>query len=1306
MDCKIPKLKNNIMKLSQTIFIGIFLMWSVFKLSAEFDAVAFNKITNGACQTQLMITTTGEAAPFSIKVYKQEELVYTEDNLESNIHLVNLNDFGVFDVYITDALNCEKAILGVVAECDCDDIEVLVTKPSCHKNNGRIEIIPPLMGMVTVEWIEHPSNVLPGPGSSVGNLIEGTYIAEITITYPNGSGQFEPCTTRRQFNIVGCDCEFFLYEFDVNPNTNCESPNGSVSIPPWQVSSVLVNANGDYNNFTYIWEKDGEILPDLDFINEEGLAEGAYTLSVEDEAGCTASIAFEILNKTTVIGADPSTYPTCPNINNGSSVLNVNFLSGIFTTPPEELTVELNGVLLGTYAEFQVIEDLQAGSYDYTVTNSVTGCLYSGNFIIEESEIVAITDLELDMSTLPCPDNTIGANLSIDGGNPPYALDVQHDAGEYSISNFSGTVILHPGTMDFTVTGHCGNSYTESFYVEQANELFEALYIYRLDEVPCNGYDEFLGKLSIKGGNPPYDIEQLGENGGWIPISHTSADLIDVILSGDSDSFSVTDKCGNVEVVTKDWQTCYLDLKITVEQHANGDIANGHIHIEEDDNNECERPGNYALIGAIECELCDEVGAQISNGTDGGIFPSYNEMHVECLPPGVYEFVYTSSNGCTQSFEVTINDSGGSEEECEDIVEPPCDVSFSGIFINTSGFISGFVTHDKFASGIITINATNSSGTVFSENVGLNTGKEFTNINLDLSGLGVGAYNVQFMRSDNLCGFTTMHISNDASINRHWCRENFRCQSSLEEEYYRYIYFEIAEDIFGSCKLLNVSLLEPASGTIIECGSDCIPESTIITIREELKCGHAFAPEDDCDELTAIIGTGGITNFTFNSPYVSGTVNPVLIAGPLSSNSFEVATTYIAQYSPLGFEIGIKEFDYQDGFRSGEQVSYYAADPGVYDLGGIKMIAGEIDAVDGTNQYIYFPESFSSTPVVMATITSKNNTSATIVRLHAVSKTRFRIALQDEEAANRVIQPERISYMAFEQGQGVINGKNIFVGRTTRSVRHNWYDLSFPENGGENTTPLFGPKPLFFANIQSTYGADPALVSYTALTATGVSIKVLEEQSLNAEVIHTSEIVGYVLIEAEEDCGCQAPLDQPTYIVRTLPVCGEYNGVIELSIKGGESPFIYDVGEGLQILGNDYLISGLTNTTYTLFLEDNLGCSVQVEIDLSCDNGQPIVDSEETEIELTSDTRESEILENELEIYPNPNNGVFTINKKLTKWKDYAFEIFHISGKKVYEKTFVDQDLYKVDLGAYDHGVYIIRIQSKGEYFTKKIIIQ
>lgn len=88
---------------------------------------------------------------------------------------------------------------------------------------------------------------------------------------------------------------------------------------------------------------------------------------------------------------------------------------------------------------------------------------------------------------------------------------------------------------------------------------------------------------------------------------------------------------------------------------------------------------------------------------------------------------------------------------------------------------------------------------------------------------------------------------------------------------------------------------------------------------------------------------------------------------------------------------------------------------------------------------------------------------------------------------------------------------------------------------------------------------------------------------------------------------------------------------------------------------------------------------------------------------------ESESIFSQLNIYPNPSNGIFTLsvhNEDLSK--AITLQLIDGIGKLIKEESFFGERLVqkKLDLSELENGVYLIRLKQADKTITKRIIIQ
>ena len=84
------------------------------------------------------------------------------------------------------------------------------------------------------------------------------------------------------------------------------------------------------------------------------------------------------------------------------------------------------------------------------------------------------------------------------------------------------------------------------------------------------------------------------------------------------------------------------------------------------------------------------------------------------------------------------------------------------------------------------------------------------------------------------------------------------------------------------------------------------------------------------------------------------------------------------------------------------------------------------------------------------------------------------------------------------------------------------------------------------------------------------------------------------------------------------------------------------------------------------------------------------------------------VISGEFNIYPNPNNGVFTVELNNIKADDYKISVTNVLGQEVYTSTKEISMLIseKIDLSDFEKGVYILEISNSNSTISEKIIIE
>ena len=200
-----------------------------------------------------------------------------------------------------------------------------------------------------------------------------------------------------------------------------------------------------------------------------------------------------------------------------------------------------------------------------------------------------------------------------------------------------------------------------------------------------------------------------------------------------------------------------------------------------------------------------------------------------------------------------------------------------------------------------------------------------------------------------------------------------------------------------------------------------------------------------------------------------------MIAGPASSNEADPLTVRIRNVNAGNFEISLAEWEYLDGDHVAENVSYLVIEGGVHELqGGARLAAGFLEGQDHEWDSYSVGNLFRSDPVVLTQVMTDNDASSAVTRTEVTSNNEFEIRIQEEEAADDIHAAERVGFVAISAGVRKSGALPMRTFLTSDDVTH-----------AEFTVPLevdFTTTPAFFANMQTTNGANTSTVRYTLWT--------------------------------------------------------------------------------------------------------------------------------------------------------------------------------------------------------------------------------
>ena len=235
---------------------------------------------------------------------------------------------------------------------------------------------------------------------------------------------------------------------------------------------------------------------------------------------------------------------------------------------------------------------------------------------------------------------------------------------------------------------------------------------------------------------------------------------------------------------------------------------------------------------------------------------------------------------------------------------------------------------------------------------------------------------------------------------------------------------------------------------------------------------------------------------------------PVVIAGPPSTNDTQPCVIRVRNVTPTGFEIRLAEWDYLDGTHPMETVSYLVMDKGRTTLPDGTIVEAGSFAGTPTNQNVRFSGLFNTIPVVLTTIASENEIDTIGSRTSKITTASFAYYFKEQEKNKNQHVKETVLYIAWEPGQGTIGTLRYEVARATNGLTDAWSTVPFQQD--------FAQAPLFLADMQTNNNSDTAALRTQAVAPTGVQLKVEEEQSKDTETTHPEETVGYLTFDQTE----------------------------------------------------------------------------------------------------------------------------------------------------------------------------------------------
>jgi len=169
---------------------------------------------------------------------------------------------------------------------------------------------------------------------------------------------------------------------------------------------------------------------------------------------------------------------------------------------------------------------------------------------------------------------------------------------------------------------------------------------------------------------------------------------------------------------------------------------------------------------------------------------------------------------------------------------------------------------------------------------------------------------------------------------------------------------------------------------------------------------------------------------------------------------------------------------------------------------GKRLVAGVMENVTHRWKIVQLPIGFSTTPLIFTQVSTVNESAPAITRLRNVSTNQFEMKLQEEKANSGERTGESVAWFAIEEGVQLSEYQLETMVENVGSIEEN---INFQQ--------AFTELPAFFTSMQTTFDRETAYPRNKALSPTGVSVKIQEEESADSDNSHATEKLAYLAID-------------------------------------------------------------------------------------------------------------------------------------------------------------------------------------------------
>jgi len=230
------------------------------------------------------------------------------------------------------------------------------------------------------------------------------------------------------------------------------------------------------------------------------------------------------------------------------------------------------------------------------------------------------------------------------------------------------------------------------------------------------------------------------------------------------------------------------------------------------------------------------------------------------------------------------------------------------------------------------------------------------------------------------------------------------------------------------------------------------------------------------------------------------------------------------------------------------------------------------------------------------------------------------------------------------------------------------------------------------------YGTSWTTITIDLSSFIGFSSVIIKFNTIHSNSASYPYIDNFRVGEPDNSSSCDIPTNLAVSNITSTSASLNWSGSVnDYKYAYGSNPYSPGNNDGTLWSSTSKDISGLDEgTTYNFYVKAVCGAGSE---------------SDWTEIQFTTTTTTSVPKVNNktnINIYPNPNNGKFTINAKLNSYKNVTIEIINITGKVILTKTLNNINYIEevIDINNVSKGIYYIKVLNNSFVSQEKFIIE